>query len=87
MNTETVTNKLNIRRARLDDIPTLQELIPLAYRVLGAGHFSRQQIESGLEFVVGVDTQMIEDGTYYVAEIDEQIRRWRRLVQANETIR
>jgi GNAT superfamily N-acetyltransferase len=73
MDTEAILNNLSIRRARLDDIPTLQELIPLAYRILGAGHFSPQQIESGLEFVVGVDTQMIEDGTYYLAEIDGQI--------------
>jgi GNAT superfamily N-acetyltransferase len=66
-------NQLRIRRARLDDIPTLQEVIPLAYRVLGAAHISSQQIESGLIYVIGVDTQMIKDGTYYVAEIDRQI--------------
>jgi hypothetical protein len=44
MDTKAMMNKLRIRRARLDDIPTLQELIPLAYRVLGAGHFSLRQI-------------------------------------------
>jgi GNAT superfamily N-acetyltransferase len=73
MDTEATLNKLRIRATRLDDRPTLQELIPLAYRILGAGHFSSQQIESGLVYVVGVDTQMIEDGTYYVAELDGQI--------------
>ena len=66
-------NKLRIRRAHLDDIPTLQELIPLAHRVLGAGHFSPQQIESRLVYLVGVDRQMIEDGTYDIAGIDGQI--------------
>ena len=37
MATEAMLNKLRLRRARLDDVPTVQELIPLAYRVLGAG--------------------------------------------------
>jgi hypothetical protein len=51
----------------------LQDLMSLAYRVLGATHYSPQQIESGLAYTIGVDKWMIEDATYYVAEISGQI--------------
>ena len=36
-------------------------------------HYSPQQIESGLVYMIGVDKWMIEDATYYVAEISGQI--------------
>jgi GNAT superfamily N-acetyltransferase len=73
METGAASNKLRIRRARLDDIPILQDLMSFAYRVLGAMHYSPQQIESGLVYMIGVDKWMIEDATYYVAEISGQI--------------
>jgi GNAT superfamily N-acetyltransferase len=56
------------RLATPEDIPALQELIPLAVRVLSAGHYTPAQIESGLHYVFGVDSQLIEDGIYFVAE-------------------
>ena len=61
MDTEATLNKLRIRATRLDDRPTLQELIPLAYRVLGAGHslFATNRERPGL--CAGADQQMIED--------------------------
>ncbi len=56
-----------VRPAQLDDIPVLEKLIPVSARVLQAEHYSTAQIEGALGTVFGVDTQLILDGTYYVA--------------------
>ena len=42
-------------------------------RGLSATYYSPQQIESALHHVFGVDTQLILDQTYFIAETDEQI--------------
>ena len=62
-----------IRQATADDIPALEELIPQSVRLLSTNHYTAEQIESGLTYIFGVDTQIIEDGTYYVAETEGEI--------------
>ena len=62
-----------IRTATADDIPTLRELIEHSVRELQAGWYSPEQIEAAVHSVFGVDRQLIDDGTYYVAEIGGQI--------------
>jgi len=57
-----------IRHARTDDIPALEELIPLSVRALQSAHYSPAQIEAALGPVFGVDRQLIADGTYFVVE-------------------
>ena len=42
-------------------------------RALSAGYYTPEQIESALVHVFGVDTQLIADGTYFVAELDGQL--------------
>jgi len=64
---------MRIRLATIEDIPVLQELIPESVRVLSAGYYSPSQIESALVHIFGVDSQLILDGTYFVAETEEQI--------------
>ena len=64
---------MNIRLARLEDVPALQRLIQESVRGLSATYYSPQQIESALHHVFGVDTQLILDETYFIAEADEQI--------------
>lgn len=61
---------MRIRSARPEDVPALQELIAASVRVLSQGFYSERQAESGLRYVFGVDTQLIEDGSYYVIEDD-----------------
>ena len=62
------------RPARLSDMPRLKNLIDAAVRHLGGRDYSRQQIESSLQYIFGADTpQLIADGTYYVVEIDGQL--------------
>jgi N-acetylglutamate synthase-like GNAT family acetyltransferase len=56
-----------LRVANIDDIPVLHELIEKSVRVLQRGDYSEEQIDGALGTVFGVDTQLIVDGTYYVA--------------------
>ncbi len=58
----------NIRLATLKDIPRLQELIAVSVRALSVPYYTQGQTESALTHVFGVDTQLILDGTYFVAE-------------------
>lgn len=62
-----------LRLAKLDDIPTLEELIPLSVRVLQAPYYSAAQMEAARGLVFGVDRQLIADDTYFVAEADGSI--------------
>ncbi len=64
---------LRIRPATMSEVPTLEALIAASVRGLSGGFYSSAQIESALIHVFGVDTQLIADGTYFVAELDEQI--------------
>jgi GNAT superfamily N-acetyltransferase len=56
-----------IRVAMLDDVPALEQLIPLSVRTLQAPYYSKIQMELALGPVFGVDRQLIRDGTYFVA--------------------
>ena len=57
-----------LRVARLEDEATLRELIARSIRALGAADYSPAQIEAALQGAFGVDTTLIRDGTYFVAE-------------------
>jgi N-acetylglutamate synthase-like GNAT family acetyltransferase len=64
---------ITLRLAEMDDVPALQELIPLSARELSKGYYTSEQTESMIKYIIGVDTQLIIDQTYYVAEADGQI--------------
>ena len=59
---------INIRKAVAEDIPKLRALIDASVRGLQAEDYSPQQIEGALKTVFGVDSQLISDGTYFIAE-------------------
>jgi len=59
---------ISVRKAVTADIPVLRELIDASVRGLQAQDYSPSQIESALATVFGVDSQLIEDGTYFAAE-------------------
>jgi GNAT superfamily N-acetyltransferase len=67
---------IRIRQAVAADIPVLRTLIDASVRGLQAQDYTQAQIESALTIVYGVDTQLIADGTYFVAESisDDRIR-------------
>jgi GNAT superfamily N-acetyltransferase len=62
---------LRLRLATPGDLPRLRGLIEQSVRALSAPYYTASQIESALRYVVGPDTQLIADRTYYVIESDE----------------
>lgn len=58
-----------IRKAVLSDVPVLESLIQSSVRELQAHDYTPSQLDSALATVYGVDTQLIDDGTYLLAEI------------------
>lgn len=62
-----------IRKARLDDREAIKKLIAESARGLSRAHYSEPQIEAAIASVFGVDTTLIEDGTYFVAQRDEEM--------------
>jgi GNAT superfamily N-acetyltransferase len=60
--------RFQIRKATHQDRPALQELIARSARELGASDYRPEQIEGALRGAFGVDTQLIDDGTYFVAQ-------------------
>lgn len=61
---------IRIRQAVAADIPILRELIEASVRGLQAQDYTPTQLESALKSVYGVDSQLIADGTYFVAEAE-----------------
>lgn len=57
-----------IRPATMDDRPAISELIARSARQLSREQYSDAQIEAAIATVFGVDSELIEDGTYFVAE-------------------
>ena len=64
---------VNVRLATALDIPTLSHLIPHSARALSGGYYTEQQIESAIQYIFGVDSQLIVDQTYFVATAGEAI--------------
>lgn len=60
--------EFNLRLATEEDVPGLHALIEASVRGLQAGDYTQAQIEGALGTVLGLDTQLIRDGTYFVAE-------------------
>ena len=63
--------ELRIRKATPQDVPALRGLIADSVRKLQVEDYSNAQREGALESVFGVDSQLIADGTYLVAEARE----------------
>jgi len=71
-------NSFHLRLATEADISVLHALIEASVRGLQADDYSPAQIEGALGTVLGLDSQLIADGTYFVAEdvsTDENKRR------------
>jgi hypothetical protein len=62
------TMTIHIRQAVSADLPVLRTLIDASVRGLQTKDYTTSQIESALATVYGVDTQLIADETYFVAE-------------------
>jgi GNAT superfamily N-acetyltransferase len=60
--------RVEVRVALPADIPRLREVIDASVRGLQPGFYTQEQIDGALASVYGVDTQLIADGTYFIAE-------------------
>src|SRR5215212_7250715 len=58
----------NIRKATPADCERISELIAASARGLSRADYSDAQIEAAIATVFGVDSDLIQDGTYFVAE-------------------
>lgn len=59
---------MRIRPATRDDIPLLNALITRSARELSRGFYTEAETEAAIRFVFGVDTSLVDDGTYFVVE-------------------
>ncbi|HEV2706778.1 MAG TPA: GNAT family N-acetyltransferase [Pyrinomonadaceae bacterium] len=57
-----------IRKANLGDRAAIEHLIAISARSLSREDYSEPQIEAAVATVFGVDTDLILDGTYFVAD-------------------
>jgi GNAT superfamily N-acetyltransferase len=82
------TNAIRLRLAVPEDVPVLRELIEASVRGLQTEDYTPAQIEGALKTVFGVDSQLIADGTYIVAEASfgQQGSAWRTDVQLERMI-
>lgn len=55
----------------MNDREAIGELIAASARLLSREHYNDAQIETAIATVFGVDSDLIEDGTYFVAESSE----------------
>jgi GNAT superfamily N-acetyltransferase len=61
------------RLADKSDIPQIKALIPISVKHLQANHYSNEQMTAALGTVFDVDSQLIEDKTYFVTEFGSKI--------------
>lgn len=64
----TLPGPLSLRPATPADVTLIERLIVVSARALSRGYYSDVQIEAAIAHVFGVDTTLIEDGTYVIAE-------------------
>ena len=69
--------EFRLRLATEEDIPALHALIEASVRRLQKNDYTPAQIEGALGTVLGLDTQLIRDKTYYIAEALDQGARGR----------
>src|SRR6187551_2580295 len=62
-----------IRRATAADASVLSGLIASSARGLSVGFYEPEEVEAALCGAFGVDSQLVEDGTYFVATDNDAI--------------
>jgi N-acetylglutamate synthase-like GNAT family acetyltransferase len=60
-----------IRKAKISDQTAIEKLIEESVRGLSRGDYDSAQIELSIKTVFGVDTELINDETYFVVEAED----------------
>jgi GNAT superfamily N-acetyltransferase len=63
---------MDLRLATMADLPALRSVMDAAIAELQRGFLSAEQIQSS-RTIMGLDTQLVEDGTYFVVEHEGEI--------------
>jgi GNAT superfamily N-acetyltransferase len=66
-----VPDSFHLRTATRADIPALHELIAASVRGLMTWAYSPSQLEAALGTWLGLDTQLVDDGTYFIVEFHQ----------------
>lgn len=61
---------IQVRVARLDEIPRLAALVERSFRGLGAAHYAPAALDAALGPAIRIDRGLVEAGTYFAAERD-----------------
>ena len=64
---------ISLRKGTLADIPDLRALIARSARGLSAEDYRPAQVEAALHGTFGVDSQLLVDETYFVAELNSAL--------------
>lgn len=64
---------ITIRLAEMNEIQFLNQLISCSARELSQEDYTKEEIEGAIQYVFGVDLELILDKTYFVIEKDGQI--------------
>ena len=67
-----MSERFNLRKAQPADIPALHELIALSVHGLMTAAYSPSQLQFALGTWLGVDSQLVADGTYFVVETEQE---------------
>lgn len=62
-----------IRKATCADIPSIEHVMRESLRSIGIRSYNARQIASALEHIAHLDRDLVNDGTYFVAEADGTI--------------
>jgi GNAT superfamily N-acetyltransferase len=68
-----VLQRLKLRLAAPQDVPAIGSLIAASARGLSIGYYTPEQVELALQGTFGVDSQLIDDQTYWLIEADDRI--------------
>jgi GNAT superfamily N-acetyltransferase len=63
---------MELRLATMADLPALRNVMDAAIAELQRGFLSEEQIASS-RTIMGLDTQLVEDGTYFVVEHEREV--------------
>lgn len=62
-----------IEQAHHEHVACLNDMIPASARALSSCFYTPAQIEGAIKEIFGIDTQLVEDGTYFIARHDTTI--------------
>ena len=68
-----MTSEPVLRLATLDDADAIDELMKASTRDLFPSTYDAAQTASSVRFIASIDRTLIEDGTYYVFEVDGEL--------------